>query len=354
MNPFLKEFNCSSNKELYQKLSKDYELAAKYRDYDKNIESYYDHLTNQKELDSRKLSSSFLLNNGLDQSEKPSIILMNERFQPIKHIELDILKNAWLNKRVVEQINNTPYASKVMLNVPEKATKLPNIKKFPTFFTEIRRKTNLICHEIESASPTDQKITVIDGETKASQRFDYFVVDLSATSGIDTSIFNRDLNYLDGYHDFKHYLAEQKIMGLHIEKDSAKIEKILLGAYKTQPYETSEIITLTKRGEINSFTQLAKGDVRSTSMPFDKMQTIVQERQAEAFICIHNHPSGINLPSDKDLDTTQKMVKHFKETSPCMDHFIVGSDVFSFRENNLIKDHTQSFERQADLDLDLE
>lgn len=58
---------------------------------------------------------------------------------------------------------------------------------------------------------------------------------------------------------------------------------------------------------------------------------------ASSFICIHNHPSGSNEPSENDINLT-KQLKDIGEYLgvKLLDHVIIGKNYFSFKENGLI------------------
>ena len=58
---------------------------------------------------------------------------------------------------------------------------------------------------------------------------------------------------------------------------------------------------------------------------------------ASSFICIHNHPSGSNEPSENDINLT-KQLKDIGEYLgvKLLDHIIIGKNYFSFKENGLI------------------
>lgn len=58
---------------------------------------------------------------------------------------------------------------------------------------------------------------------------------------------------------------------------------------------------------------------------------------ASSFVCIHNHPSGSNEPSQNDINLTNQL-KDIGEYLgvKLLDHIIIGNTYFSFKENGLI------------------
>ena len=59
---------------------------------------------------------------------------------------------------------------------------------------------------------------------------------------------------------------------------------------------------------------------------------------ASSIICVHNHPTGIVLPSNEDIMVTDKLCEVGSiQGIGILDHIIIGKDkYFSFYENNLI------------------
>ena len=57
---------------------------------------------------------------------------------------------------------------------------------------------------------------------------------------------------------------------------------------------------------------------------------------ASAIICVHNHPSGNVLPSQKDIEFTKDLVEIGRfQGIPVLDHLIVSEHkYYSFGKNN--------------------
>lgn len=58
---------------------------------------------------------------------------------------------------------------------------------------------------------------------------------------------------------------------------------------------------------------------------------------AASFVICHNHPSGVSIPSEEDIDMTKKL----KRCADLMgvqftDHIIVGDSYYSFQEHKLL------------------
>jgi DNA repair protein RadC len=58
---------------------------------------------------------------------------------------------------------------------------------------------------------------------------------------------------------------------------------------------------------------------------------------AAFIICVHNHPSGDSNPSQEDLDVTKKIIEVGNLLGiKLIDHIIIGTNYYSFYENNFI------------------
>ena len=60
---------------------------------------------------------------------------------------------------------------------------------------------------------------------------------------------------------------------------------------------------------------------------------------AASIICVHNHPSGLVIPSEEDINITSSLVKiGLLQGIPIVDHIIIGNNnYFSFYENDMLK-----------------
>ena len=59
---------------------------------------------------------------------------------------------------------------------------------------------------------------------------------------------------------------------------------------------------------------------------------------AASMILFHNHPTGVIDPSNEDIKFTDLLAKGAEILElRVLDHLIVGDDIYSFRQNNLIR-----------------
>ncbi len=72
---------------------------------------------------------------------------------------------------------------------------------------------------------------------------------------------------------------------------------------------------------------------------------------ASATMLFHNHPSGNLVPSQEDIEITDRMSKLFAMAEmPLLDHIIIGNDdrYYSFKENSILPIGTQMFARNPE------
>lgn len=71
--------------------------------------------------------------------------------------------------------------------------------------------------------------------------------------------------------------------------------------------------------------KLSDGDVNSTALDLRKLASAVLETKAVGVTLVHNHPNGIPLPSQGDIEQTQKAYSFLKSMKvSLMDHVIIA------------------------------
>lgn len=97
------------------------------------------------------------------------------------------------------------------------------------------------------------------------------------------------------------------------------------------------VLCLDRKNNLKSYNLVSIGTVSSSLlMPREVFRPAIVSA-ASAIILMHNHPSGDPAPSRADIEITRKI----KESAEILgidflDHIIVGSSLYSFREAGLI------------------
>lgn len=107
-----------------------------------------------------------------------------------------------------------------------------------------------------------------------------------------------------------------------------------LGEFAVKQYigitnERTGLISLDGKGKFLGFDFLAEGDINSVGLSFRDIITRLLKRDAVAAALVHNHPSGIAIPSAKDAAITEELALTLKSVGICLvDHIIVGTADF--------------------------
>lgn len=88
--------------------------------------------------------------------------------------------------------------------------------------------------------------------------------------------------------------------------------------------ESFFVIALNKGNMVIGHNCLSIGDSSSCLASTKKAMQFLMMVNATSFVCIHNHPSGRNFPSQPDIDLTKKMKESGKILNVILlDHIIV-------------------------------
>ncbi len=103
-------------------------------------------------------------------------------------------------------------------------------------------------------------------------------------------------------------------------------------------YEVFAALFLDNRHRVIQFEELFRGTIDGASVYPREVAKKALQLNAAAIIFAHNHPSGINEPSQADKHITQKLQQALTLFDiRVLDHFIIGDGVpYSFAEAGLI------------------
>lgn len=115
---------------------------------------------------------------------------------------------------------------------------------------------------------------------------------------------------------------------LNSSKDAYNYMKdILYGCGSIDIYETAYIILLNKANNVTGFAKIGQGGVSSCIVDPILIAKYIADILARKVILVHNHPSGILMPSNDDNNLTARisqMVKLFG--CQLIDHIIMTSN----------------------------
>lgn len=135
--------------------------------------------------------------------------------------------------------------------------------------------------------------------------------------------------------DFKY----KKQINFNNPSEAGKYFKHLIGNKKDK-----EVFLMAMFDKYNNLIKLKKvgeGTINSATIyPRDIVKEVLSTKCKSVMFC-HNHPSGITTPSDQDINLTKNYINILEPLKiNVKDHIIVGNNVFSFLEHNLL-DHTE-------------
>lgn len=96
-----------------------------------------------------------------------------------------------------------------------------------------------------------------------------------------------------------------------------------------EPEEVLCLITLNSPNTINSFMEVARGDINCCNVSESDIYKRVFVSNCKKFILVHNHPSGITTPSGCDIRLTSRIKKSSELLDlDFLDHMIIGNNEY--------------------------
>ncbi len=116
------------------------------------------------------------------------------------------------------------------------------------------------------------------------------------------------------------------------------VEKIFRHQIAELPHEEFWVLYLSSANTVVGKVKVSQGGVSGTVVDHRLVLKRAIELLASGLILVHNHPSGIARPSDKDIDITRKISDGAALFDiVVLDHLIITqAESFSFRQNGLI------------------
>jgi DNA repair protein RadC len=137
-------------------------------------------------------------------------------------------------------------------------------------------------------------------------------------------------------------LARERFAGRMVDSPAA-IEELLGPEMRLLDRESLRAVLLDTKQRLLSVQEISKGSLNeSLAHPREIFKPCIAQ-SANAFILVHNHPSGDPSPSEADLRLTRRLVEAARVLQiPLVDHVIIGlpqpggSGYFSYNEAGVI------------------
>jgi len=106
-------------------------------------------------------------------------------------------------------------------------------------------------------------------------------------------------------------------------------------------HETQELLVLCmfdSKCRLLAEEVISKGSVNSSIVPPREIFLTALQRRAVHIVLLHNHPSGISVPSKEDDEVTRRIAECGQLIGiPLSDHIIIGDhNYYSYRESGLL------------------
>lgn len=102
------------------------------------------------------------------------------------------------------------------------------------------------------------------------------------------------------------------------------IGKYILSHYLGETKEKLGVMSLDARGTLLDFEFLSEGDLSSVGLSMRNLVKTVLSNNATAAVICHNHPNGIALPSNSDVELTKQVAQSLSNVGvQLIDHIII-------------------------------
>ncbi len=129
-------------------------------------------------------------------------------------------------------------------------------------------------------------------------------------------------------------------LGRRIKREErTKIENFLqlksvVSDMKLETEEKIRVILLKSSNEVIDIFEI-EGTVDSVNFETKELLSKILSRNASGFIMAHNHPSGRAEPTEKDIETTEKLLDASRTVGVnFLDHVVVGEEISSMRKGS--------------------
>ncbi len=122
---------------------------------------------------------------------------------------------------------------------------------------------------------------------------------------------------------------DDKYKNGHVINSTEQAGEFLLPKFIGRTNEAAYLLSLDNKSKVINCSKIIEGNVNAVAISIRKIVELALKDNATACIVAHNHPLGLAIPSNDDIDTTLK-IKEVLETLniQLLDHIIVAEDDF--------------------------
>ncbi|MBO5892059.1 MAG: DNA repair protein RadC [Oscillospiraceae bacterium] len=190
------------------------------------------------------------------------------------------------------------------------------------FYCIPRQDTNPIAHRL------------LDDFGSFAQVMEASPEELKKVSGIGDSVatFLSLVTAAGRYYSVKQQNAEVKILS-----DLEDCGKYLTPYFRSRRNETVFLLCLDAKCKVLCCKEVGEGSVNSAAVPIRRIVEMALGANATSVVLAHNHPSGVALPSNEDVQTTFRLAMALNSVEiTLIDHMVVADDDFvSMRQSGV-------------------
>lgn len=182
------------------------------------------------------------------------------------------------------------------------------------FYTIARKNTNPVAHRLINQFGSLDKVLSAP------------VSELEKIEGVG----HTTALYLKTLHDLEKYRAVHRLSNVAIISNIQECANYMLPFFKDCKVEKAYILCLDAKGQILNCREVAEGTMNATNISVRKIAEIVLSEGAAAVVLAHNHPTGIALPSERDIATTVQIEQTLAAIDVgLIDHLIIENGEYT-------------------------
>ena len=103
----------------------------------------------------------------------------------------------------------------------------------------------------------------------------------------------------------------------------------LIPRFKGKDNETVYLLCLDAKCKVLACKEVGEGSVNSANVPIRRVVEMALAANATSVVLAHNHPSGIAIPSDDDIQTTLRLARALDSVDIVLaDHLVIAGEDF--------------------------
>lgn len=127
----------------------------------------------------------------------------------------------------------------------------------------------------------------------------------------------------------RYALVHRTSKNLVILNTTEKCGEYLIPYFHGRRHETVFLLCLDAKCKVLSCKEVGEGSVNSASIPIRRVVEMALGANAAAVVLAHNHPGGLALPSNEDVQTTLHLAQALRAVDVTLvDHIVVADGDF--------------------------